>query len=107
MSETLRFLLTAVLLGLSLLVFVLEVVGVFRFRFTLSRMHAAALGDTFGLLMVMSGLFISAPEGVSALKCLVLLVFMWMASPVSSHLIAQLEARTNPAISKETEEIRL
>ena len=107
MPEPLRFLLTAALLCLALSVFVMEVLGVFRFRFTLSRMHAAALGDTFGLMLCMAALFVSSPERVSALKCLVLLLFMWMASPVSSHLIALLEVRTNPDISKETEERRL
>ncbi len=107
MFEALRFWATAVFLFLSALVFVLAAAGVFRFRYALSRMHAAALGDTFGLMLAMIGLCFSAPDPASCIKCLVLLLFMWLASPVSSHLIALLETATNPNVRKETEEIRL
>ena len=107
MFEVLRFSATALFLLLAVAVFVCEVAGLFRFKYALSRMHAAALGDTFGLMLAMCGLCFSAPDAASCVKCLVLLLFMWLASPVSSHLIARLEAATNPNIHQEAEEFRL
>ena len=105
MMEWIRFILGALLMTAGLAVFGLSVFGVYRFRFVLNRMHAAAMGDTLGLLFAAAGLCVSAPEINVACKLIVLIIFMWMASPVSSHLIALSEAESNPDIHKEAEEI--
>ncbi len=105
MLEWIRFALTALLLLSSAVIFVSEVLGVCRFGYALNRMHAAAMGDTLGLLFAAAALCISAPEISVACKLAVLIVFMWMASPVSSHLIALSEAESNPDIHKEAEEV--
>ncbi len=106
MLEWIRFSLTALLLAASVFIFVSAVTGVARFRYALNRMHAAAMGDTLGLLFASAALCISAPDVFVVLKLLVLIIFMWMASPVSSHLIAFSEAGSNPDIHKEAEEIQ-
>ncbi len=106
MAEWFRFLLTAALLAFSVFIFVCEVLGVARFRYALNRMHAAAMGDTLGLLFACAALCVSASEAAVVVKLLVLIVFMWMASPVSAHLIARSEAGSNPDISKEAEEMQ-
>ena len=41
------------------------------------------------------GLAISAPDGFTALKILLVVVFLWLASPVASHLLCRLEVETN------------
>ena len=56
MSETLRFALCALLMGLGLIFEICAVIGVFRFHYVLNRMHAAALGDTMGIMLMMLGL---------------------------------------------------
>ncbi len=105
MTEWLRFILTAALLSVSVFFFVSEVVGVGRFRYVLNRMHAAAMGDTLGILSASLALAFSADDVSVVIKLGVLIIFMWMASPVSSHLIARSEAASNPDIRKEAEEI--
>ena len=105
MLEWIRFSLTALLLLSSAVIFISEVLGVGRFRYVLNRMHAAAMGDTLGLLFAAAALCVSAPEITVACKLIVLIIFMWMASPVSSHLIALSEAESNPDIHKEAEEM--
>ena len=53
--EWIRFLAGAAFLLTGLGIFVIEMVGVFRFRYILNRMHAAAMGDTLGILFVIMG----------------------------------------------------
>ena len=49
------------------------------------------LGVSFCLI----GLAISAPDFFTALKILLVVVFLWLASPVASHLLCRLEVETN------------
>ena len=44
--EWIRFLAGTSCLLCGLIIFVLELFGVFKFHYVLNRMHAAALGDT-------------------------------------------------------------
>jgi len=58
-------------------------------------MHAAAMGDTLGLLLIMLSLVVWRGLSFVSLKLIIVLVFFWLASPVSGHIIAQMEATTN------------
>lgn len=53
--EWVRFLAGAVLMLCGLGIFVIEMIGVFRFKYILNRMHAAAIGDTLGIGFRCSG----------------------------------------------------
>lgn len=90
-----------ILCGVS--VMIVAAIGVNRFRYVLNRMHAAALGDTLGLGLVLLGVIIHNGPTFVSLKLLMIIVFFWMASPVCSHLISNLEVQTNPDIEKECE----
>ena len=103
MLEWIRFGLTALLLLCALVVLCLSMCGVFRFKFVLNRMHAAAMGDTLGLLLALLGLAISAPDLITVVKFFLIVSFLWVASPVSSHLIARLEVTLNDNLNKEME----
>ena len=94
--EWLRFFVGAALIIVGLLTFLTEIYGVFRFKYVLNRMHAAAMGDTVGLGAAIVGLIVMNGPDFTSVKLLLVVVFLWCASPVSSHLIAQLEATTNP-----------
>ena len=93
--DVLLFVISAGLIGGGLCVIILSVLGVYRFRFVLNRMHSAAMGDTLGILLVIVGLMVAAGLTWTTLKLLFLVLFMWVASPVSSHLITKLEYLTN------------
>ena len=56
--QWIRFLLGTGFLLCGILVFGIELFGVFKFRYVLNRMHAAAMGDTFGIALSMIGLII-------------------------------------------------
>ena len=97
MLDWLRFVLTTALLFSGLMILITAVIGVYKFDYVLNRMHAAAMGDTLGILFCLLGLVISSPDVWVALKLLLIIGFLWFSSPVSSHLIARLEVTINPA----------
>jgi len=96
MLDWLRFVLTAGFLLSGLIILITSVIGLYKFDYVLNRMHAAAMGDTLGILFCLLGLVISAPDVWVMLKLLLIIAFLWVASPVSSHLIARLEVTINP-----------
>lgn len=91
-----QFILGTGMLLLGLLIFVVQILGVFKFKYVLNRMHAAAMGDTLGIGISLIGLMILSGFNFTTLKMGLVVVFLWCASPVSSHLISRLEATTNP-----------
>lgn len=95
MIAWIRFVLTAALVIPGLIVCCIGVYGMFRFDYAANRMHAAALIDTMGIALCVAGLSISAPDVFSALKLLLVAVFWWISSPVSSHLLCRLEIATD------------
>lgn len=72
-------------------IFLIQLVGVFKFKYVLNRMHAAAIGDTLGIGISMIGLMLLSGFNFTSLKMGMIIVFLWCASPVSSHLISRLE----------------
>ena len=94
--EWIRFIGGASLIVLGLIIFFIEISGVFRFKYVLNRMHAAAMGDTLGLSACIAGLMLMNGLKFTTVKLLCIIVFIWLASPVASHLIAKLEVTTSP-----------
>ena len=99
-SEWIRFILGVGLLVVGAVAFVLEVLGVFRFQYVLNRMHAAAMGDTLGIGASLAGLMILFGFRFVTLKLALVIIFLWCASPVSSHLISRLECTVNEDLKK-------
>lgn len=93
--EWIKFVAGAFFLLTGLAIFVLEIIGVFRFKYVLNRMHAAAMGDTFGIGCSLIGLILMNGLNFTSLKLFLVIVFLWFSSPVSSHLIARLEVATD------------
>lgn len=93
--EWAQFLIGTGFLLTGLCVFVVELTGIFKFKYILNRMHAAAMGDTFGIGISLLGLIILSGFNFLSLKLALVIAFLWMASPVSSHLISRLEVITN------------
>lgn len=105
--EWIRFLVGAVLMLCGLGIFVVEMIGVFRVKYVLNRMHAAAMGDTLGIGFSLLGLIIMSGLNFTSLKLLFVIIFLWFSSPVSSHLIARLEVTTGGEGEKHYREAEL
>ncbi len=93
--EIFRFILAALLIAGGLFVAIVACKGMFKFRFVLNRMHAAALCDTLSIMLVLMGLVVACGFNLVSLKLFLIIVFLWFASPVSSHLLALLEVTIN------------
>ena len=95
-----RFILGTLFLLAGMLLFVVEIISVYKLDYVLDRMHAAATGDTFGIGLSLTGLMILNGLNLTTLKLLPIVVFLWCSSPVSSHLIAKLEVATHEGEDK-------
>ena len=101
--DIIRFVLSAVLTLGGLFCLLSGVVGVYKFRYALSRMHAAALLDTVGILLMLLGVIVATGFTVASAKMLVVIAFLWLTSPVSGHLIGRLEVTINDELDKDAE----
>lgn len=99
--EMIRFFFGTLFLLAGLIIFIIEVFGNYRFGYVLNRMQAAAIGDSFGIVLCLIGMMLYFGWSLAVLKLLFVEIFLWFSSPVSSHLVAKLEAETNEDLGKE------
>ncbi len=95
-----RFAFAAFFFLAGILTVVISTFGAYRFDYCLNRMHSAAIGDTLGLMFTLIGLMILEGFNFASLKLLLVIAFLWMASPVSSHLICKLEVTTDSHLNE-------
>jgi len=104
--------LVIILLVSGVFLFFATTIGVLRFPDFYSRMHAAGKGDTLSSLLILMGLALYefhelnwATVMVGA-KILLILVFIFMASPTATHAItdAGFESGVKPWQKETTEE---
>ncbi len=96
--EWVRFVLVCAFLLFGMSIFFLEIFGVYRFKYVLNRMQIAATGDTLGIGLCLVGLMIANGWNATTAKLALVVIFLWCASPVSSHMIARLQMSTDKRI---------
>ena len=101
MIDMIRVVLAVALMGFGLFAICVSAVGLFRFKCVLNRIHAAAITDTIGVLCMMVGLALLCGLTLTTVKLGIIVVFMWMAGPVVTHLIAKMELLTERNIDAE------
>lgn len=92
-----------ILIIVGILTFFLEIIGVTKYKYLLNRMHAAGMGDTFGIFCCLFGLVFLSGVNFTSAKLLLVVIFLWFASPTASHLISRLEAATNEELRRHVE----
>ena len=100
MIDTLRLIGCIICTCLGLCCLVTGVVGVYRFKYALNRIHAGAILDTVGILLMLLGVILATGVSVTSGKILVVIAFLWMTSPVSGHLIGRMEITINDELEK-------
>ena len=95
MIDVIRLIACILLTGAGLCCLVSGVVGVFRFKYALNRLHAAAILDTVGILLMLLGVIVATGVNFTSAKILVVIAFLWLTSPVSGHLIGRMEITIN------------
>ena len=93
----LRFALGVIFLLIGMFLFGIQIIALFKFDYVLNRMQAAAMGDTLGIGSSLLGLMLLSGWNFTTLKLALVVIFL------SSHLIARLEAVTNPDVDQRCE----
>ena len=100
MIDVIRFIACAILTVTGLCCLVSGVVGVYRFKYALNRLHAAAILDTVGILLMLLGVAVATGFNLTSVKLLVVIAFLWLTSPVSGHLIGRMEITINDELDQ-------
>ena len=103
MMAWLQLIAGGIFIVIGLLTLCVSVFGVYRFHYVLNRMHSAAMGDSLVILFIIFGLMILSGFQFGTLKLALIIVFFWLAGPVSSHMIGQMEVLTNEKLTEECE----
>lgn len=98
--EWIKFGIVAALILCALISIAVSVLGTYRFKFALNRMQSAAITDAAGILFMMTALIFVYGVSFSSIRLIFIIMFMWISSPVSSHLITKLEYMTAEDITK-------
>ena len=99
-TQWIGFWVVAVCLLFGMIAFTAAVIGANRFGFAMNRLHSAGIGDTLGVMCIVGGVLGAAGFHADTLKLILIIVFMWFTSPVSTHYVAQVEYYTNKQLEK-------
>lgn len=64
-------------------------VGIIRMPDIYTRTHAASKSDTLGAVLAIAGVALALQSGLSTIKSVFLLVFMFITNPTAAHAIAR------------------
>ncbi|MEE4211934.1 MAG: monovalent cation/H(+) antiporter subunit G [Parvularcula sp.] len=67
---------------------VIGAIGVLRFPDFYTRTHAAGVTDTLGADLILLGLLLQAPDAMTFIKIILVLLFFVLTSPVATHSVA-------------------
>lgn len=63
-------------------------IGVLRLPDVFTRLHASGMTDTMGAGLILTGLVFQVEPSLTTVKLLLVLLFLWMSSPISTHAVA-------------------
>ena len=84
----------------GLFFFMVGALGIIRFPDVFTRAHSAAKCDTLGAVLCLSSLVVLKGFSIVSLKIVLILVFVWIASPTATHLIAKSEYTRQNSLKK-------
>ncbi|MGH4138154.1 monovalent cation/H(+) antiporter subunit G [Clostridium sp.] len=84
----------------GLFFFMVGTIGIIRFPDLFTRAHSAAKCDTLGIALCLSSLVVLEGLNMVSLKIILIIVFVWIANPTATHLIAKAEFVRETSLSK-------
>ena len=63
-------------------------IGVYRFPDFWTRLHAASVAESAGVILLLTGMMVQAGWGLIAVKLLIIGVFLFTIGPTSTHAVA-------------------
>ena len=83
--------------------FLVAALGLARFPDFYTRMHAAAKGSAFGAVLMLLGVAVHFSAVWTAMEILVIIVFLFITTPVAAHMIARAAYRRKVPMYRGTE----
>lgn len=93
--SNIRIVIAMILIAAGVIFSIISVIGVYRFKFVMNRMHASAVADTCGLLFCMVGLMVLTGFTFTTVKLAIVVIFFWVGSPITGHLLSNLVYNTD------------
>lgn len=84
----------------GLFFFMVGTLGIIRFPDVFTRAHSAAKCDTLGAVLCLTSLVVLKGLSMVSLKIILILIFVWIASPTATHLIVKAEYARQASLSK-------
>ena len=80
-------------------------IGVVRFPDFFTRIHGAGITDTLGAGLILTGLMLQSDQWIVTVKLFLILMFLWLTSPTSTHALANaaLGAGLKPLVDEREE----
>jgi multicomponent Na+:H+ antiporter subunit G len=92
---SIALILSSVLIGAGVLFMAVSVLGLARLPDLYARAHGVAKSETFGLLLVFSGLLVRpGVDGPTAVRLVLILVFALLANPTAVHALVRAAFRS-------------
>lgn len=82
-------LITGILLLMGALFMLLAAIGLVRMPDLYMRMHATTKAPAMGMLLLLAGLCTCFPQTSVIIKSLLVIIFIFITAPVSTHLISR------------------
>lgn len=67
---------------------IIGAIGTVRFPDFWSRLHAASISDSAGVILLLLGMMLQAGPGLIAVKLVIILIFLFITGPTSTHAVA-------------------
>lgn len=100
MTDTVRCWIAGTLITGGVLFAAVSILGVFRFRFVMNRMHCAAILDTLAMAGILGGLMVASSNMQYIPKLAAALLMLWIGSPAASHLVGHMEISTDETVAE-------
>lgn len=84
----------------GLFFFLVGTLGIIRFPEVFTRAHSASKCDTLGTILCLSSLVVLEGLSMVSLKIILILIFVWIANPTATHLIAKAEYARQASLEK-------
>jgi len=84
------------------LLLIIGAVGMLRFPDFFTRLHAASIIETFGALLIITGLLCQVESALVSLKLIMIFILIAFTSPTAAHALAKtaLHAKHKPMTGK-------
>lgn len=80
---------TVLLFLLGAFFILVSALGVIRFPDLYTRMHATTKATSFGLMLIILGTALYFNSGVIWIKAILVIVFIYLTTPLASHAVSQ------------------